>query len=33
VLFSLRVRGLATSLITYGAIYEGIYYGRAPAYH
>lgn len=30
VLNSLAERGLAISLITYGEIYEGVYFGRDP---
>ena len=32
-LTTLAPNGLAISLITYGEIYEGIYYGHNPSYH
>ena len=30
---SLVVNGLAISIITYGEVYEGVYYGRQPGNH
>lgn len=32
-LHALATDGIAISIVTYGEVYEGVYYGRDPAHH